>query len=71
MCEGQTQTSDTSAGGYHEQTTSKLKYTLSFFFLRTSNFGGEAVSSYIFLRFKAENVLKMFLNLHDILCITW
>ena len=71
MCEGKTQTSDTSAGGYHEQTTSKLKYALSSFFLRTSNFGAEAVRSYIFLLSKAENVLKMFLNLHDVLCITW
>ena len=34
--------------------------TLSFF--RTSNFGAEAKRSYIFLRLKAENVLKMFVN---------
>ena len=33
-----------------------------FFFLRTSNFGAEAERSYIFLRFEAENVFKMFLN---------
>ena len=33
-----------------------------FFFIRTSNFGAEAERSYIFLRFEAENVLKMFLN---------
>ena len=33
-----------------------------FFFKRTSNFGAEAERSYIFLRFEAENVLKMFLN---------
>ena len=32
------------------------------FFIRTSNFGAEAERSYIFLRFEAENVLKMFLN---------
>ena len=31
-------------------------------FIRTSNFGAEAERSYIFLRFEAENVLKMFLN---------
>ena len=37
-----------------------LQYTL--FFIRTSNFGAEAERSYIFLRFEAENVLKMFLN---------
>ena len=36
-------------------------YTL-FFFIRTSNFGDEAERSYTFLRFEAENVLKMFLN---------
>ena len=36
-------------------------YTL-FFYIRTSNFGGEAERSYILLRFEAENVLKMFLN---------
>ena len=34
----------------------------SVFFIRTSNFGAEAERSYIFLRFEAENVLKMFLN---------
>ena len=28
----------------------------------TSNFGAEAERSYIFLRFEAENILKMFLN---------
>ena len=33
-----------------------------FFFIRTSNFGVEAERSYIFLRFEAENVIKMFLN---------
>ena len=33
-----------------------------FFYIRTSNFGAEAERSYIFLRFEAENVLKMFLN---------
>ena len=33
-----------------------------FFFIRTSNFGAEAERSYIFWRFVAENVLKMFLN---------
>ena len=38
-----------------------FKYTL-FFFIRTSDFGAEAERSYIFLRFEAENVLKMFLN---------
>ena len=32
----------------------------SVFFIRTSNFGAEAESSYIFLRFEAGNVLKMF-----------
>ena len=37
-----------------------LVYTL-FFFIR-SNFGTKAERSYIFLRFEAENVLKMFLN---------
>ena len=36
-------------------------YTLCIF-VRTSNFGAEAERSYIFLRFGAENVLKMFLN---------
>ena len=36
-------------------------YTL-FFFIRTSIFGAEAERSYIFLRFEAENVLKMFFN---------
>ena len=34
------------------------------FAIRTSNFRAEAEHSYIFLRFEAENVLKMFLNLH-------
>ena len=34
----------------------------SVFFIRTSNLGAEAERSYIFLRFEAENVLKMFLN---------
>ena len=34
----------------------------SVFFIRMSNFGAEAERSYIFLRFEAENVLKMFLN---------
>jgi len=34
-----------------------------FIFIRTSNFGAEAELSYIFWRFKTENVLKMFLNL--------
>ena len=37
-------------------------YTLCFLFIRTSNFGAKAERSYIFLRFEAENVLKMFLN---------
>ena len=32
------------------------------FFIRMSDFGAEAERSYIFLRFEAENVLKMFLN---------
>ena len=36
--------------------------TLCFFFIRTSNFGAEAERSYIFLRFEAENVFKMFLT---------
>ena len=36
-------------------------YTL-FFCIRTANFGAEAERSYIFWRFEAENVLKMFLN---------
>jgi hypothetical protein len=35
-----------------------------FFYIRTSNFRAEAERSYICLRFEAENVLKMFLNLH-------
>ena len=35
---------------------------IPFFFIRTSNFGAEAERSYIFLRFEAENVFKMFLN---------
>ena len=41
-----------------------MNYTLFFFyfFIRTSNFGAEAERFYIFLRFEAENVLKMFLN---------
>ena len=39
----------------------QFDYTL-FFFIRTSSFGAEAERSYIFLRFEAENVLKMFLN---------
>ena len=43
------------------------KYTLFFFFIRTSNFGAEAERSYIFLRCEAENVLKMFLNFHQAL----
>ena len=33
-----------------------------FFYKNASNFVAEAECSYIFLRFKAENVLKMFLN---------
>ena len=33
-----------------------------FFLTRTSNFGAQAARSYTFLRFEAENVLKMFLN---------
>ena len=37
-------------------------HSVFFFFIRTSNFGAEAERSYIFLRFEAENVLKMFLN---------
>ena len=40
----------------------KLFTLVFFFFIRTSNFGAEAERSYIFLRFEAENVLKMFLN---------
>ena len=40
----------------------KMSNTLCFFFRRTSNFGAEAERSYFFLRFEAENVLKMFLN---------
>ena len=36
------------------------------FFIRTSNFGAEAERSYLFLRFEAENVLKMFSILHSI-----
>ena len=40
-----------------------LSYRLhSVLFIRTSNFGAEAERSYIFLRFEAENVLKMFLT---------
>ena len=35
-----------------------------FFFIRTSNFGAEAERSYIFLRFEAENVLKLHHTLH-------
>ena len=34
----------------------------SVFFIRTSNFGSEAECSFFFLRFEADNVLKMFLN---------
>ena len=41
----------------------KICHTLfCFFFIRTSNFGAEAERSYIFWRFEAENVLKIFLN---------
>ena len=40
------------------------KHTL--FYIRTTNFGAEAERSYIFLRFEAENILKMFLNLQGI-----
>ena len=45
-----------------------LRDTLFFSYknTRTSNFRAEAERSYIFLRFEAENVLKMFLNLHGI-----
>ena len=43
-----------------------LRDTL-FFYTRTSNFRAEAKHSYIFLRFEAENVPKMFLNLHGTL----
>ena len=40
-----------------------MLYTLFFFFfIRTPNFGAEAERSYIFSRFEAENVLKLFLN---------
>lgn len=44
---------------------SSIQYTL--FFIRTFNFGAEDGRSYLysFLRFEAENVLKMFFNLHD------
>ena len=50
----------------------KLRATIhSVFFIRTSNFGAEAERSYIFLRFQAENVLKMFLNyMVDTTCIS-
>ena len=37
-------------------------HTLCVFFIRTSNVEAEAERSYTFLRFEAENVLKMFLN---------
>ena len=37
-------------------------YTLGFFYIRTSNFGGGSYLFFFFLRFVAENVLKMFLN---------
>ena len=52
---------------------SKVVYLMSLhsvFFIRTSNFGAEAERSYIFLRFEAENVLKMFLNYIYITCIS-
>ena len=38
----------------------------SLFSIRTSKFGAEAERSYLFLQFEAENVLKMFLNLHSV-----
>ena len=38
--------------------------------MRTSNFGAKAERSYIFLRYEAENVLKMFLKLHGIMLQT-
>jgi len=44
----------------------RFEWDHTLFFIRTSNFGAEAERSYIFLRCEAENVLKMFLNLHDI-----
>ena len=50
------------AAHYMGLTTVEVRYTLFFFFIRTSNLGAEAELSYIFLRFKAENVLKMFIN---------
>ena len=37
-------------------------HSVFFFFVRTYNFGAEAERAFIFLRFEAENVLKMFLN---------
>ena len=37
---------------------------VALFFIRTSNFGAAAEPSFIFLRFEAQNVLKMFFNLH-------
>jgi len=40
-------------------------YTLFYRYIRTSNFGAEAECSYNFLRFEAENVLKV-LNLHGL-----
>ena len=36
--------------------------TQTYFQLLLQNFGAKAERSYIFLRFEAENVLKMFLN---------
>ena len=36
------------------------------FLIRTSNFGVEAHCSYILVRFEAENIPKMFFNLHGI-----
>ena len=42
----------------------------SVFFIRTSTFEAEAERSFIFLRFEAENVLKMFLNYIYSTCIS-
>ena len=45
-----------------EALTKQLHSLLTVLFITTSNFGAEAERSYIFWRFEAENVLKMFLN---------
>ena len=49
---------------YHSLQLSVFKFFMihSVFFIRTSKLEAEAERSYIFLRFEAENVLKMFLN---------